>query len=345
MTSQELIQKIILRIGKFKWLILAGGVCCAVLLYLYASRIPVVYSVRSTLYPNSPSAGSSSSSLSDLLTGGGSNATKNLSDDASISIEEVAKSMKTRLAVSEEKIPDLGNKTVAQLVIENYNRTRSYLAPAIPVSKPDSNLFITGASLLGAQYSVKFTKTGLLEVNYISTDQDVLIPVSYILINKITQFYKELKIEKAKSDYDFIQKKLDSLEDVLSKFDRKQIIMNNTTMFVPDNKLQYSIPKQNLQNDRARVMSQRNGAASNREEALWRLQKVTPVIQLLDRPARPFTQIQPPKVIYATGGFFLGCIVILLICVSGLLYKYINGQINNAIFKDKDENINTTTTA
>ena len=88
-----------------------------------------------------------------------------------------------------------------------------------------------------------------------------------------------MKIKKAKRDYDFTRKKVDSLQISLDMYDRQAISMNNSTMFVPNSRIEYSIPKENLVNAKERVMRQRDAAANNRDEALWRLQK-----QLLSLP-------------------------------------------------------------
>ena len=127
------------------------------------------------------------------------------------------------------------------------------------------------------------------------------------------------------------KKKVDSLEAVLRKYDNQRITLNNTTLFVQPGKLQYTVPKENLETNKLLVLSQRNGAASNREEALWRKQKVTPIIEILDSPLPPFDEKKPSKIIYAAGGFILGCILFSLLLISGILYKYLNKTVQNKL--------------
>lgn len=347
MTSQDLIKKLIKRALKFKWLILIGGIGVAFLFYKMAKSKPVYYSVRSSIFPLTASDNSGSSSKLNELLGGSGGSGKNLSDEATINIEEVAKSRKTRDAVSAEKIPQLGNKLAGLLLIENYNAHVGYFGKKMNVPKTDDEIISTGSLLLDGSYSLKANKNGLLEINFSSTDSSIITPMSYILISKITAFYKELKIKKARSDFEFTDKKVDSLQLVLNKYDREQIQLNNTTLFVPKDKLEYSIPKQNVVNNKAIVMAQRNGAASNREDALWRLQKVTPIVEILDKPEPPFTIARTSGMIYAIGGMVLGCILFLLIFIADILYKYTNQQMHNAIFAEKapTADTNTTTTA
>ncbi len=345
MTSQDLIRKILRRLGKFKLLVFAGGLCIGVLLYFYAKKQPVMYTVRASVFPLTASAdGGGASKLSELI-GGSGGSTKSLSDEATINIEEVAKSRATKEAVVAERIQKLANKSIAQLLIENYNRTKSFFAIKIEVPKYDSALIYTGASLLENMYTAKVNKNSLLEVYFNCADERLVTPVSYMLIDKISAFYKELKIKKAKFDFDFTEKKVDSLQGVLNKYDRQQIQLSNTTLFVPDGRLEYEIPKQNLQNDRLRVAGQRNGAASNREEAMWRLQKVTPIIEILDKPEPPYKETKPSGLIYGAVGFIMGCILFSLLLIAGILYKYFNTQVNKAIFSDNTIAENTNTTA
>lgn len=313
-----------------KFIIISGGIVVAGLLFIYASNIPPIYSVKSTLYPlTAVSDASASSKLTELIGGGGGS--KTLSDEANVNIEEVAKSRRTREAVVAERLPTFGNKSIATILIEEYNRTNSRFSEPIKIPTVESDLNSTGANLFANNYTVKFNKNSLLEISFTSTNEKLIKPGSLVLIDKISQFYKELTIKKAQFDFDFTQKKVDSLESVLRKFDNQRIYLNNTTLFVPTGKLQYTVPKENLENNKLLVMAQRNGAASNREEALWRKQKVTPIIEILDAPEPPFNVISPPKMLYTIGGFLVGCFFISLVSISGFMYRYLHNEVQKKL--------------
>lgn len=331
MSTKELIKKILIRLGKLKYLIVVVGILMAILSYFYARKQPTTYSAKSTVFPLTSGAdnNSASSKITELL--GGNKSTKTISDEANVNIEEVGRSKKTREAVVAERLPEYGNKKIAEILIEQYNKTHSFFAPAIKKATSDSVLIMTGANLLKDFYSVKFNKNSLLELVFTNIDKDLVPLVSYILIDKISQFYIELKIEKAKVDFDYIEAKLDSIEKILVSYDKERIHLNKTTLFVPVDRLQFSIPKENLETDKLRVLVQRNSAASNREEALYRLQKVTPIIKILDRPTPPYDIVKPSKLIYAIGGFILGCVLFSFLLIAGLLFKFINQQIKHTI--------------
>jgi uncharacterized protein involved in exopolysaccharide biosynthesis len=238
--------------------------------------------------------------------------------------------------VALQRLPDFGNKTIAALLIENFNSTRSLFEPAIKMPADSITLAATGGNLLKAGFSARINKNGILEINFSSTDMKLVAPVSYQFIEKISEFYKELKMKKAKLDYDFTLRKIDSLETVLNVYDKKAVRMANTTLFVSPEKIEYQIPKENLVNEKDRVMRQRDASANNREEALWRLQKVTPIIAILDKPDPPYDIKKPSALLYAVIGFILGIIIAACLVISGNLYRYAKAEAKKAILGSPD---------
>lgn len=339
MTSRELIQKIYLRVGKFKLLVVLAGVICAALLFIYARTLPPMYSTRASVFPltTSNENNSATSALSQLL--GGGETAKSLSQEASISFVDLATSRNTREAVAMITLPGFGNKTVAQLLIENYNKSKKFYTPPIEVPKDPALLAAIGGNLINANFSAKAQKSGILEITYQNTDPALISPITYSMIDKISQFYIDLKIRKAKRDYDFTVRKLDSLQLVLNTYDRRAIVMANGTRFVPKDRIEYSIPKENLINAKERGVKQRDALSNNREEALWRLQKATPIIQILDKPERPFDRSSPSSMLYAIGGFVLGCVLGVFLLILPILYKYMQGEMNKAIFGNEEGEI------
>ncbi|MEO6670960.1 MAG: hypothetical protein ABIN36_15880 [Ferruginibacter sp.] len=337
MTNHELIKKVVLRISRFKLLIILGGVIGAVLLFIYAKRIEPVYTSRATVFPlnATPDNSAATSALTSML--GLSETPKSFSQEASINIVELAQSRNTREAVALSVLQDHGNRRVASLLIENYNKTKESFAPKIKEPTDTTALASIGGNLLKPDFSAKINKNGILETNYSSKDITLVSPISYAFIDKISEFYKELKVKKAKLDYDFTLNKIDSLDKVLDSFDRKAIHMANTTLFVAPDKVQYQIPKENLVNEKDRVSRQRDASTNNREEALWRLQKQTPIIAMLDRPDPPFDVKKTSSMLFAFIGFILGLILMTGLCISGILYGYAKEEAKKAVFGEEVE--------
>lgn len=344
MTTNELIRKIFVRIRKFKFLILALGILFAAGLFLYARSIPAVHTSRATVFPLTSSSDNamSTSALGSIL--GLSDQPKSFSQEATINIVELALSRNTREAVVMDKLPEMGNRLIAHLLIENYNKTKSVFAQDIKVPADQQTLAAIGGDILKSGITAKITKNGILELTFSSTNPLLVTPVSYVFIAKISQFYKDLKISKAKLDYDFTVRKIDSLQYVLNLYDKRAIRLSNTTLFVQPGKIEYNIPKENLISDKERVIRQRDASANNREEALWRLQKVTPIIAILDKPDPPYTVKKPSSLMYGTAGFFAGCILATFALIGGLLYNYSKSEIKKAVFGGPTVSENTSTT-
>ena len=336
MTYHELIRNIFYKISRFKWLILLSGIILAVGFFFYSRKVAPIYTSRATVFPLTATNDNSgaTSQLSAIL--GISETPKSFSQEASINIVELAQSRNTREAVALQRLPDFGNKTIAALLIENFNSTRSLFEPAIKMPTDSITLAATGGNLLKAGFSARINKNGILEINFSSKDMKLVAPVSYQFIEKISEFYKELKMKKAKLDYDFTLRKIDSLETVLNVYDKKAVRMANTTLFVSPEKIEYQIPKENLVNEKDRVMRQRDASANNREEALWRLQKVTPIIAILDKPDPPYDIKKPSALLYAVIGFILGIILAACLVISGNLYRYAKAEAKKAILGSPD---------
>lgn len=336
MTSKELVKSIFLRIRKFKVIVLSGALLAAVGLFFYAKTLPVVYSTKATVFPltSANESNMASSAITQLL--GGGESAKSISQEASVSIVDIASSRNTREAVAMIKLPAFNNKSIAELLIENYNKTRGLFGEKIELPTDTILLAATGGSLLNDNFTAKPLKSGILEVTFKNPDRKLLSPITYAMINKISQFYIDLKIRKAKQDYDFTVKKIDSLQEVLNTYDQRAIHMANTTRFVPNSNIEYSIPKENLITKKEVALNQWQAVINNNQQALWRLQKATPIISILDKPERPFTPIRPSGMLYAIVGFLLGTLVTIGFLIAPLFYKYLQFETNKAIFGEEE---------
>lgn len=327
MDTQVLLREILHKLARYKILILITGVVIAGLFYLKAKKTAVEYTSKATIFPlNNPSDNAlSSSTLSSIL--GISEAPKSFSSEASISILELASSRNVREAVAAVRLPQFQNKTIAELLIEERNKHLFFWNTKTEMPKDSVSIIVTGGKLLTPAISSKINKNGVLELYYTGTREDYIEPISRAIIEKISQFYIDLRIEKAKVDYDFTLKKIDSLQPVLDRLDSRTIYMQHTTMFTPGDKLDYAIPKENLIDERTRVAHERDVSINNREEALWRLQKETPVVETLDQPTGPFEVKQASGILYSIIGFVLGALIVSLCLITPLLLRYVKHEI------------------
>lgn len=331
MTSTQLIKNILGKVKKYKYVIFICGLGLAFILYFYAKSIRPVYTAKATVFPlNTATESTASNALSGIL--GLEGTSKSFSSEASINIMELTSSRNVREKVASAKVPQFGNKTVTELLVKELNAHKSYFGKDIKLPADSEAVAVLGSQLLSSNFTAKMNKNGVLELYFSSTDKEIITPISYIFIKKISQFYTDLKISKALDDYNFTIKRLDSLQRVVSMVDKKALNLQNTTFFTPVNKLEFEIPKENISMERTRVLRQRDMSVNNREEATWRLQKATPIISVLDAPKEPFAVDVTSSTTFAIIGFLLGCFLSFILLIAGVVFKYFKLEIHNSLF-------------
>lgn len=332
MSSPELIKAVIKKIKQYKMIVLATGVLFAGLAFLYARGKPTTYTSKATLFPLlSPSDNTiSNSMLQGIL--GLNDAPKSFSSEATINIIELAQSRRIRESVVTTRLPEFQNKTIGELLINNLNERKPFYRSEVTIPKDSIALAIKASEIIKADITAKMNKNGVLELYYTGTNENYITPFSNVIADKLSKFYVELKRQKALDDYRFTLDKIDSLQKMINSEDRKAIVMQQRTMFTPAELLEYAIPKVNVASEKERILRQRDMYINNRDEAVWRLQKVTPIIAMLDKPNAPFDVKKQPVILLITIGFIAGSILGMLGLTSGLLYRYCKTEVYKSIF-------------
>jgi len=335
MNNIELIQKIIKRLKKFSWLIAIIAIVFGGLFFFMAKQGVPLYTSKSTVFPlNSTSDNNiSGSAISNIL--GLSDAPKSFSGEASINIVELATSRRTREAVAKAKIPSLQNKMVAELLVEENNKHVGFMQNTlIPFDKQDTTRLVNIASnILRNTFVAKINKNGILELYYTNSNQNIVREVSYVFIDKISDFYIDLKKKKAQIDYQFAVNKADSLLNVLNALDKRAIKLDETTFFTNQELKRFSLPKINLDEDKQTVQSQYYYAVNNREAAAYKLQKETPIIEPLDKPEGPYDEESKSSKLYAMVGLLLGAFIGIILVSWKIISNYLGQELNKAIEK------------
>jgi uncharacterized protein involved in exopolysaccharide biosynthesis len=302
------------------------------LFLLYAKTKKPMYTAKATIFPlTSPAENPlSTSALSGLL--GIESTPKSFSNEASINIIELTLSRNVRQRVAATRLPQFGNLTITELVVQEVNKNKPFYQKALVVPADSAAAATLGSELLKDAISAKMSKNGVLEFYFSAKARELITPVANVFIDKLSQFYIDLKISKARADYDFTVSKIDSLQSVINTVDKKAITLQNTTYFSPANRLEFEIPKENLSMDKSRIVRQRDLSVNNRDEALWRLQKATPIISILDKPTEPFIEDKPSAIVFLIIGLIVGCIIGTVFLVGGLIYKYIKSEIYKGLF-------------
>ena len=332
MNTKALAREIFKRIQRFKIIILISALLFAGLSFFILGNKRTTYTAKTTLFPlTSPTDNAiSSNMLSGIL--GLNDAPKTFSNEATINIIELALSRSIRESVASTKLSQFKNKTVAELLLLDKNDHLGLLDKPIVIPTDSTTLSTEGGEILKPAINAKMSKNGVLELYYTGTQKDLVSPISYVLIDKLSAFYINLKRRKALDDYNFTLDKIDSLQRMINKVDRSAISMQQTTMFTPNDLLEYNIPKSNISAEKTRILRQRDMYINNRDEAVWRLQKVTPIISVLDKPNAPFDAVKPSLILYLLIGFILGSIISITIIISGLLYRFVKHEMYKSIF-------------
>ena len=334
MTNIEFLKLLLKRLKKFSWLILLIAALFGGLFYFMAKRSILMYTAKATVFPlySSTDNSVSSSTISGIL--GLNDNNKSFSGEASINIVELATSRRTTEAVALERLPSMGNKMISQLLIEEHNKHLGWMRNEKITMPTDSlQLVNIASSFLRGGFQAKINKNGILELYYTGSSPDLVREISYKFIDKLSSFYIDLKKKKAQIDYEFAVKKADSLLNVLNTLDKKAVALDESTFFTNEELKRYSLPKQNLQQDKSAVNSQYYYAVNNREGAAYRLQKETPIIEPLDRPEPPFDVTMKSASLYAISGIFLGLLIGFVLVSWKLASKFIGDELNKAIEK------------
>jgi uncharacterized protein involved in exopolysaccharide biosynthesis len=334
MNTVELIKKLLDRIKKFSWVILSMGVLAAGFFYYLAKQNIAIFIAKSTVFPLSSNSDNSvsGSTIGNLL--GIADAPKSFTADASINIVELATSRRTREAVAMARLPQFANKTIAELLIAENNKHTGFMQ-YVPIKPPKDSLALvnTASAMLRGAFTAKVGKNGILELTFQNSSPDLAKEVSYVYIDKLSEFYIDLKKKKAQIDFEFAVQKADSLKRVLDFLDARAVALDEKTFFTDEQLKRYSIPKVNLGLEKQTVQSQYYYAINNRESAAYKLQKETPIIEPLDKPEPPFDVIQKSKMMYALIGGLLGMFLGLIVVSWKVVSNYLGNELNKAIEK------------
>jgi uncharacterized protein involved in exopolysaccharide biosynthesis len=344
MTTQELTAVIFKRLKKVRLIIITVAVGTAVALVLYAKQKPVTYTSKSSVFPLTSSNDNSgnTSTLSALL---GTESIKSFSDDASINIIELAQSRTTREEVASIRDSSMGNKTIAELLVDDINNHRGWLEPKVKKPENEYALIIWAGQQLKGGLNATINKNNMLILSYTGRSPDLVRVISYGFIDKISLFYIQLKQEKARRDFEFATSKVDSLRAVMNTKDNQLIAIDKKTLFTNTAKLEFRVPTENLLADKQMIRQQYAQAVANQQNAAYKLQKETPLIKILDRPEPPYEVENQSAAFNGCIGFFAGMILTSLLFVSGIILKFTRQEIHHALFGPGTPKNTTTTTA
>jgi uncharacterized protein involved in exopolysaccharide biosynthesis len=325
----DLFKNIRSRIGKYKILILIAAAIGAIVLYIPEFNKKKIYTAKATVFPLNSDNEGSSSSLSGLL--GLSDPTRSFGNDNAVNILELTVSRTLMQAVASKRLAAFNNETIAEALVTEKNNSSSFFSKKISFPSDSVSQVVTGGSMLSENFSAKINKNNVLELYFSNTNPALLEPITDTIISEITKFYTNLKIEKALADYNFTIARLDSVQIILDKLDSRAIGLQNTTLFTSDKLLAYQIPKNYISDSKDIAVREKDMLLNNKEEAMWRLQKLTPIVEILDKPEPPYESKGSSPLLMAIIGFILGGFVAALIAIADLIYVYAKTEIRKTL--------------
>ncbi len=341
MSSQELTIEFIARVKKHKVFILCAALFFTAVFVIYALKTPITYTSTATIFPLTAGGdNTSASSALSALFNGGDNSNNSFTDEASVNIIELALSRTTRDEVVSMKDTARGNKTIAELLIEDINNHRSFLEPKIEIPANHFSLIAKAAKILKDQLTATINKNNSFVLTCTGRSPELVRTISYGFINKISEFYIDLKREKAKRDFEFATSKVDSLRGVMHSKDNQLIAIDKKTLFTNTDKMEFRVPTENLITEKQMLRQQYAVAVANQQNAAYKLQKATPVMKVLDYPEPPYDVQKRSPVIYGFIGLLIGLIFSIGYFTLGLFIRYAKEEANKAIYGK--ENLNGT---
>jgi hypothetical protein len=332
------------RLKKYRYMILVAAILLGLLLAVYALNTPVTYTSKATIFSltSSNDNTTATSALSIIL---GTESSKSFSDETSVNIIELAQSRTTSEAVAAIQVPEKGNRSIAELLADDINNHRAWMELKIISPKNNDELIVWAGMILKSGITAAINKNGSFVLNYTGRSQDLVKAISYGFIEKISQFYIDLKREKAKRDFEFATSKVDSLRRVMHTKDNMLITIDKRTLFTNTDKLEYRVPTENLLADKEMIRNQYSSAVTNQQSAAYKLQKATPLIRVLDKPDPPYEKQSKSALLYGIIGFLGGAVLIGGLLTARLLLRYLVQEVSKAIFGYSSSKTTSTTTA
>ncbi len=333
MTSQELTIEIIARLKKHRIFILCTTVFFAIVFFVFALKTPVTYTSTAIIFPLTASNdNNAASSALTALFNGGDNSSNPFSDEASVNIIELALSRAIREQVALMKDTSAGNKTIGELLLRDINTHRSFMEPEIKIPQSRDSMLATVMKIFKDNLAATINKNNSFVLNYTGRSPAIVRTVSYGFIDKISTFYIDLKREKAKRDFEFASRKVDSLRNVMHSKDSKLIAIDQKTLFTNTNKMEFKVPTENLITEKQMLRQQYAVAVANQQNAAYKLQKATPVIKVLDAPDPPYDVQKKSPVLYGIIGFMMGLLLSCLYFSFRVFVRYAREEISKAIY-------------
>lgn len=316
--------------------IIAVTLVLCILLAIYAFTAPVFYTAHASFHPETGSKGSPSilgSPLSSFLLGSGG-----LDGNEASMMEEVLKSRNLSEEVVKDTVLYKGEEhLLADLVIELFPKSRSpfQLAKRLFSSEfeyPYDRKIILAGKYARGSVTINKEENGFLTMDLSFSNDSLTGILSKAYIEKLRSYYRDQKTEKARINLDFfteradsIKRELDKAAQALARFEDRNKGLVFASRMVSAKELEVK-----LEYLKEIYLTHE----TNREQAAAQLQRVTPIIQVLDEPIPPFAMSKKSPLLFGLIGLMLGIFLSIGWLSRKLLWQdtisYIKSSLENA---------------
>ncbi|MEL6250555.1 MAG: hypothetical protein AAFR87_00985 [Bacteroidota bacterium] len=322
------------KINRNRPFIIVVSLTLCILLAIYAITAPVFYTAHASFHPETGSKNTPNllgSPLSFLFGSGG------LDGNEAAMMEEVLKSRNLSEEVVKDTVTYGGEeRLVADLVIDKYPKSISPIQIAKRMfssnfERPyDSKIILAGKFVRGS-IVVEKEENGFLTMDLSFADDSLTGILSNSYIEKLRTYYRKQKTAKARNNLLFFGEKADSVKKVLESTARAlgNFQDRNRGLIIASRGIRAKELEVQLEYLKELYITHE----TNREQAAAQLQRVTPIIQVLDEPIPPFNMSKKNPIFFALIGLFLGLILTIAWLSRKLLWEdtmsYIRSSIEN----------------
>lgn len=287
------------------WILLAF--LFAILLGIYAVTSPKYYTAETVFHPEGGSGANAALANNPLAlilggaTGGGQSGM----------MIGALKSRNISEAVAKDSIC-INDKTmlVADLIMENMNQGfsltkwfRNLFLKKPPVPSKEAKAIVAG-SFIRYGIVVIANDDGYIVFNFTNSDRNITEVVSQIYIAKLREYYEIQKTSKAQKNIDFFSHRADSVRKELEKTSRALARYQDRNKYRIFTESEIYVQEQSVKLEMLTQMH--NALIISKEQAISQKLQETPIINVLDFPAPPFTTSKKSLSLYIFLGLFLG---------------------------------------
>lgn len=248
--------------------------------WYYVSLTPVNYTAKSVFYPDRDAT--MSGSPLELLAAGPSAVTNKAGALGILSKVFDSRSM-TKLVVSHKLEKGAGAEILADLIIEDNNKTFKPWQQKDNVAEMSKQSRIERAASLirGGSFAI-VDESGFMSLTTKANNKDLALLINKIMIQELIKFNFDKKTAKAAADMHFINARLDSVASVYESLKYRSANYADANKYMI--KQTVKIPMDDLEEQKKILATRYLKLIDLQEQAFIRLQTDKPVVQVLDSP-------------------------------------------------------------